>query len=138
LFFLHNKQPLYLRFAAHATGIDHIVFNHDFSIFATSVWDKTIHIYNYHELYELHELVKGVKSIDNLNSKARTLMLTTDNKLVAGMSDCTIRIWETSSNIIASRICSIVNRDMILDEWNMYLEEIPYEKTCGSNPQPAE
>jgi hypothetical protein len=136
-FFLHNKQPFNLRYAAHATGIDHIVFNHDFSIFATSAWDKTIHIYNYHEIYELHELVKGVKSIDNLDSKARTLMLTTDNKLVAGMSDCTIRIWETSSNIIASSICGIVNRDMIQEEWDMYIGDIPYEKTCESKPQPA-
>lgn len=133
-FDLRKVREHYGRYASHTTGIDHLIFNKDFSLVATAAWDKTIRIYNYLEFFEQHNFVKGVKSIEDLDSRARTLIFTVENKLVAGMSDCTIRLWETSSLNLASRICGIVNRDMIPDEWNSYIGlEIPYEKTCGKN-----
>jgi WD40 repeat protein len=135
-FDLRKRRGYYGRYASHATGIDHLIFNKDFSLVATAAWDKTIRVYNYDEFFEQNNFVKGVKSIEDLNSRARTLIFTSENKLVAGMSDCTIRLWETSSLTLASRICGLVNRDMIPDEWNMYIgSEIPYEKTCGSSPK---
>jgi WD40 repeat protein len=133
-FDLRNVRGYYGRYASHTTGIDHLIFNNDFSLVATAAWDKTIRIYNYLEFFEQHNFVKGVKSIEDLDSRTRTLIFTSENKLVAGMSDCTIRLWETSSPNLASKICGIVNRDMIPGEWNDYIgSEIPYEKTCGRN-----
>jgi WD40 repeat protein len=135
LFYLHQKLDWYGRITSHTTGIDNMVFNRDFSMVATAAWDKVIHIYNYHEFFELHDLVRGVKNIDNPDSRARSMIFTNDNKLIAGMSDKSIRIWETSSMILASKICGILQRDMTPDEWNNYIgTDIPYEKTCGKNP----
>jgi WD40 repeat protein len=134
IFFLHQKLDWFGRLASHTTGIDNMVFNRDFSLVATSAWDKVIRLYNYHEFFELHDLVRGVKNIDNLDSRARSMIFTKDNKLIAGMSNKSIRLWETSLTRLASMICQIVNRDMISEEWTMYVgSEIPYEKTCGMN-----
>jgi len=62
------------------------------------------------------------------------MIFTDDNKFIAGMSNKSLRLWETSSIRLASMICQIVKRDMISEEWTMYVgSEIPYEKTCRMN-----
>ncbi len=97
LFFnLSHKSIEPVKYASHTTGIDQLIFNKDFSMVATAAWDKTIRIYNYHEFFDLHNFIRGVISIENLDSRTRSLIFTSDNKLVAGMADKSIRLWETS------------------------------------------
>jgi WD40 repeat protein len=132
---VHNKSAQPAKFIVHTAGIDLITFNSDFSLLATSSWDKTIKFYNYHEFFELENAVGGAEHLRNLNNRIRSLIFTRDNKLVAGFSDKSIRIWETSSEKLASMICGIVKRDMTFTEWNdMVGPEIPYENTCSRNP----
>jgi WD40 repeat protein len=119
----------------HNAGISHMAFSKSFSLLAIASWDKVIKLYNYHEFFELANTVGGVKTIDNIGARARSVFLTNDNRLIAGMSDKTIRIWETSSQKLASLICDLVKRNMTLAEWAGYVgAELPYEKTCGENP----
>ena len=129
-----TSRSILLGYSAHSAGVDHLVFNKDFSMVATSAWDKVIHIYNYSEYFESHDFVKGVISLEDLDSRTRSMVFKNDNKLVAGMSNRSIRIWETSSAELAALICGIVKRDMTITEWNDYIgDEIPYENTCGRN-----
>lgn len=123
------------KYIVHLAGIDLITFNSDFSLMATASWDKTVRFYEYHEFFELGNSVAGVKHIRNLNSRIRSMIFTGDNKLVAGLSDRSIRLWETSSERLATMICNLVKRDMNVIEWNdMVGPEIPYENTCRKNP----
>lgn len=119
----------------HNSGISHITFNRDFSLLAIASWDKVIKLYNYHKFFELANTVGGVITINNVDARVRSLIFTHDNKLVSGMSDKSIRIWETSSQKLASLICGLVKRDMTDSEWTDFVgTEIPYEKTCGDIP----
>jgi WD40 repeat protein len=119
----------------HNSGISYIAFNRDFSLLAIASWDKVIKLYNYHKFFELANTVGGVITIDNVDARVRSLIFTSDNKLVSGMSDKSIRIWETSSQKLALLICGLVKRDMTDSEWTDFVgTEIPYEKTCGNNP----
>jgi len=130
----NHIQPT--RFLTHESGIDLITFSSDYSLMASSSYDKTIKFYDYHEFFELGNTVGGVKKFGNLNSRVRSMIFTYENKLGAALSDKSIRIWETSSEKLASLICSLVNRDMTPVEWNeMVGEEIPYEKTCSGVPK---
>jgi WD40 repeat protein len=123
------------RFAVHSSGIDQIVFSNDFTFMATASWDKLIRLYNYHEFFEMSNSVMGAINFDNLKARARSLFFTTDKKLVAGMSDKSIRIWETSSEKLVSLICGLLKRDMSVSEWTDNVGiEIPYEKTCKRTP----
>jgi len=132
---LGDIRRILVRSTAHYAGIDQLVFNKDYSLLASSSWDKVIHIYNYTDYFITHDFVKGVKSIEDLDSRTRALAFTGDDKLVAAMSDKSIRVWETSSSRLASLVCIIINRDMTIKEWNDYVgSDIPYEKTCGSTP----
>jgi len=128
-----SSQPS--KYAVHTAGIDLITFNSDFSLMATSSWDRTIKFYNYHEFFELGNSIGGTEHIRDLNNRTRSLIFTANNKLAAGLSDKSIRIWETSSGMLASMICDLLKRDMTVAEWNeMVGAEIPYENTCRSNP----
>ncbi|HUX55876.1 MAG TPA: hypothetical protein VMV77_02805 [Bacteroidales bacterium] len=128
-----SKQPI--RYTVHTAGIDLLSFNSDFSLLATSSWDKTIKFLKYHEFFELENAVGGVVHINNIISRTRSLLFTKDNKLVAGISDKSIRVWETSSGKLASLICNLVRRDMSITEWSDLVgADIPYEKTCNRNP----
>ncbi len=121
--------------ASHLTGIDHLVFNSDFSMLASSAWDRSVRIYNYSDFFNNRNSVRGVISFDNLNRRVRSMIFTHDNKLVAGLSDKSLRIWETSPEKLAAEICRMVGRDMTIDEWNNWIgSDVPYEKTCGVNP----
>jgi len=125
-----NLQPL--RYPVHDAGVDVITFSSDCSLMASSSWDKTIKVYNFNEFIEKGATIGGVKEFGNLNYRIRSMVFTPNNKLVAGLADKSIRIWETSSEKLASMICNIVRRDMTPEEWNeMVGEEIPFEKTCG-------
>jgi WD40 repeat protein len=123
------------KYIVHTAGIDIIAFNSDFSLLATSSWDKTIKFYNYHEFFELENAVGGAEHIKNLNERTRSLIFTGNNELVGALSDKSIHIWETSSAKLASMICDLVKRDMTSAEWNeMVGAEIPYENTCSRKP----
>ena len=127
--------PQSVEISGHNSGIHQIAFNHDFTLLAMASWDKVIKLYNFHEYFILSNNIGGVINIDDLNASTRSLIFTDDNRLVAGMSDKSIRIWTTSSGKLASLICLMVKRDMTDSEWsNIVGTEIPYEKTCGRNP----
>lgn len=133
-FNLRKKDFSPVQFAVHAAGIDQIKFNDDCSLLATSCWDKSIKFYYYAIFSEHPNAAKGIIELKNLNSRARTLLFTKDNRLVATMADKSIRIWETSSLKLKSMVCDRVKRDMNTMEWNdMIGDEIPYQKGCGNN-----
>jgi hypothetical protein len=112
------------RFFAHTSGIDRLVFNIDFSFYATSSWDRVVRIFS-----ETGYITHG-----NLGARVRTMIFTSDNRLIASLSDMTIRVWETSSQELADRICGLLKRDMTKGEWNAIIgEDIPYEKTCNKS-----
>jgi len=128
-----NNQRI-SRYSSHSTGIDQVCFSPDFTMLGTSGWDKTIRLYRYHEFFELSNTIGGAITLKNLNARARSLIFTGNNKLVAGMSDNTIRLWETSSKNITSLICGLVKRNMTPEEWTNIVGDIKYESTCGINP----
>ncbi|MCX6328443.1 MAG: hypothetical protein NTZ85_02860 [Bacteroidia bacterium] len=121
------------KYAVHTSGIDQLVFNNDFSFFATASWDRVIRFYNYHSFCELSDGRATTPGI--LESRVRAMIFTTDNRLIASLSDKTIRVWETSSQNLADKICSLVKRNMTNEEWiEMIGEDIPYETTCTKTP----
>jgi hypothetical protein len=125
-----NNKVSVSRYVAHSSGIDQLVFNSDYSLLASAGWDRSIKLYNYHIYFELSDPVEGAIKLNGMNARARSLLFTGDNKLVASLSDRTIRVWETSSEKLVNLIRTLVRRDMTESEWsNMVGPDIPYEKT---------
>ena len=120
------------KYIQHEAGIEILAFNSDYSLLATSSRDRTIKLYFYDEFFERGNVIGGVVHFNDLNSRIRSMIFTRSNKLTAGLSDKSIRLWETSSVKLASSICSTVNRDLTASEWNVMVgEDIPFETCCN-------
>jgi WD40 repeat protein len=137
---LNRKFPQSVEIVGYNSGIHQLAFNHDFTLLAMVTWDKVIRLFNFEEYFFRDDNIGAGINIDDLTVSTRSLIFTNDNRLVAGMSDKSIRIWITSSRELASLICNMVKRDMTDQEWRALVgSDIPYEKTCGSNSlQPGE
>lgn len=98
----------------HKAGIDLMAFSSDFSLFATASRDKSIRLYYVNEYFTQRNIYGGVVHFKDLPGRVRSLEFTNDNKLVAGLSDRTIRIWETSSEKLANMIHGFLKNDTSL------------------------
>ncbi len=131
----NNSTALPEKYLIHDAGIDLIAFNSGYSLFAAASRDETIKFFDYHEYFEAGNKVSGMQHLKNLNHRIRSMIFTGEGRLVAGLSDRSIRIWETSSEKLASLISGLLKRDMTDLEWiSMIGAEIPFEKTRNRTP----
>jgi WD40 repeat protein len=128
------------QFIVHASGIDMLVFNSDFSLLASSSWDKTIKIFNYSDFFELENNVTGVVHLNNLNYRVRSLIFSQDNKLIAGLSNKSVCLWETSEEVLSNKLKDLgmgATGGFTENEWIKIIgPEIPYEQTKPLIPEP--
>lgn len=108
---------------AHIGAVDYILFNKDCSLFATAGSDKKIKIYNADNLDETP------LSITNLNTKVKSIIFTSNGKLVVGCMDKKIHLFEPSSKKIAEELYVLLKRNMTQEEWTKFYKNIPYDKT---------
>ncbi len=133
--------------SGHTSQIEAIKFNNAGSFMATASKDKTIRLWNLNRLQE-QPLVMADQ--DWVWSMAFT---PDDNQLMAGIhsirenvrvtssgendTDFTIHVWPTKISAMASELCSLVTRNMSIDEWELYVgdrKDLPQEKTCPNLP----
>ena len=95
------------------------------------IYDKVYVNYNFHSYFENYYSIGSSIELKNFNSKVKSIIFTSDNKIVAGCADKSIRIWETSSEKLVDKICSLLKTNMLESDWKSIVgEDIPYEKTC--------
>ena len=55
--------------------------------------------------------------------------------LASGGADGTIWLWDPSVVSWQRRACSMADRNLTMDEWNLYIgKDIPYQRTCPNLP----
>jgi energy-coupling factor transporter ATP-binding protein EcfA2 len=129
IFDLSNLKKKYSEYNTNNTGVDFIVISKDGKMVATVGADKSVKIYSLANM-EMNPIV-----LRDHNVKIRSIVFTAENKIIAGCSDNTIRIWETSAALLADRICPLLKRNMKKEEWEKYVgKEFPYQKTCKELP----
>jgi WD40 repeat protein len=58
--------------------------------------------------------------------------------LASGSYDQTIRLWDVNVQSWIKRACYIANRNLTQEEWQRYMGDRPYRKTCPDLPGPEE
>lgn len=134
LFDLNDKilnLSKFAEFKAQSTAIELITINKDFSLLATAAADKTIKLYNATAFFENNSAVGSSTELKNHNSKVKSLIFTNDNKIIAGCTDRTVRLWETSGEKLVEKICRLLKTGISESDWKAIVgEDIPYETTC--------
>lgn len=126
------KSIKHWEFKVHLTAVEYLIFNKDFSLVASVSADKTIKLYNFEAYFQNYNSIGTAIELKNHNSKVKSIIFTSDNKIAAGCTDKTVRIWDTSSAVLVDKICSLLKSSMNESDWKSIVgEDIPYEKTCN-------
>ena len=119
-------------FKAHSSAVEHVKFNSDFSMVASAASDKTVKFYNFHSYFENYNSMGSSTQLKNFNSRVKSIIFTSDNMIVTGCADKTIRLLEISSEKFVTKICSLLKTNMSEADWKLIVgEDIPFEKTCS-------
>lgn len=122
-------------YKAHISAIETIIFNADYSMVTSAASDKSIKFYNYTNYFESENLIGTFTEIKDNTSKIKNLLFLADNKIAVSLGDKSIRIYETASTVLVTKICNLLNRNMTNIEWKQNIgEDIPYQKTCETLP----
>ena len=119
-----NKNPL--EYMAHRSGITSLSFSPDNKAFASASYDNTIRIWNPDEPKQNPIVITGH------DSWVMDINFTPDgNRLITASNDKTIRVFEINSDLLSSRICSKVNRNLTKNEWITFVgKDIKYQELC--------
>ncbi len=118
-------------FKAQAAAVEFITFNEDYTVAASAASDKIIKFYNFHSYFENYNSIGSAVELKDHNSKVKSIIFVSKEKIIAGCTDKSIRVWEISSEILAGKICALLKNNMSEQEWKLIVgEDIPYEKTC--------
>lgn len=101
-----RKDPVRFEYRVeqNKSGIDKMAFSNDYKLLAMASRDRTISLFYVDEYFSRNNTYGGVVHFKNLPGRVRSLVFTKDDKLVAGLSDKSIRIWETSYMKLADMI----------------------------------
>ena len=58
--------------------------------------------------------------------------------LATAAADQTVRVWFLRPQDLIAEACSRLTRNLTSEEWQKYLGDEPYRKTCPDLPEPAE
>ena len=119
-----NKNPL--EYQAHRSGITALRFSPDNKAFASASYDNTIRIWNPDEPKQNPIVITGH------DSWVMDISFSSDgNHLLSASNDKTIRLFEINSDLLSSRICSRINRNLTKTEWITFVgKDIKYQELC--------
>ncbi len=125
---LFNAKPIEL--IGHISIISAIKFSDKSSQIATASYDGSIRLWNY-ETLTLQPIV-----ITNIDGWIYTIAFgPKSNQIISGDSEKFIRVYTSNIDLLASKICVDVSRNLTIDEWNSYIgSDISYERTCSNLP----
>jgi WD40 repeat protein/energy-coupling factor transporter ATP-binding protein EcfA2 len=128
-----SKRKIANVLTAHKARINDVKFSQDDHFLASASFDGRVNVWNMRNLNDQAIVLK------DHNSWVWKLAYSPDGtKLIAGCVDNLIRVWPTSSDVMADQICSKLSRNMSTKEWEQYVapvNDIPYEYTCPGLPK---
>lgn len=123
--------------SGHTSQIEQIKFSFSGQFMATASKDGSVRLWN---LKALNEQPQVLSDHDWVWSVAFS---PDDEQLMAGIHareetvkgvNQTIRAWPTKIPTMSTQVCTYVKRNLNKDEWDLYTNGLPYEKTCSSLP----
>lgn len=123
---MSNPDKTPLEFSDHRSAITALRFSPNDKTFASSSYDNTIRIWNPEDPKQ-----NPIVIADNDSWVMDIAFTPNGNQLVSAGNDQTIRLFEINTDILSSKICDKVKRNLTASEWVTFVgKDIKYEKTC--------
>jgi len=113
----------------HESRVNRVAFSPDRKLLATASWDHMVRLWLVSDRTALPQLLRGHE--DRVNSVA----FSPDGKLLATASaDKTVRLWPVVVDDLMRMACLLSGRNFSYEEWQLFLSDEPYRKTCRNRP----
>jgi len=129
---LGTRQPVGSadsQFTGHTGSLAWLGFTPDGTTLASSSTDTTIRLWDVDSGRTI-----GRALIGHTDTPIYMAISPDGRTLVSSSWDGTIRLWDLDPESWAERVCQIAGRNLTQDEWDLYLLDEPYEKTCPQWP----
>ena len=123
-------QPLDKPLSGHKNSVSSVAFSPDGNTLASGSSDQSIILWDVEKRQPLGEPLTGHKS------GVLSIAFSPDSKTLASSSDDqSIILWDVDIESWLKRACQIAGRNFTKAEWQKYLGDRPYEKTCPQYPE---
>ncbi|HAC25657.1 MAG TPA: High-affnity carbon uptake protein Hat/HatR [Cytophagales bacterium] len=121
--------------SGHSEHIEQIKFNFAETFMATTSRDKTVRLWNFKDLNR-----QPIKLADNPDWVWSATFTPDDEQLMVGVhsnsttASETIHAWPTKVETMSGLLCKYVSRNLSKDEWEIFIGDLPYARTCENFP----
>jgi WD40 repeat protein len=113
----------------HKKRVNSVAFSPDGKTLASGSKDKTIRLWDVASGQHIGQPFES-------GAEVESLAFSPDGKILASGNwwDTTVRLWDVDIESWKARACQIANRNLTRAEWQQYLGDEPYRKTCEQWP----
>jgi WD40 repeat protein len=124
-----SGQPVMPVLSGHMGSVSSLAFSHDGKILASASDESEIRLWD----VETHEPIGALFALQQDKTIRSVEFSPTSGILASNGEDDAIIFWDVDYKAWAERACAIVNRNLTESEWNTYMENRPYRRTCPNN-----
>ena len=126
---LEQSSPIfYKKVSRNGSQVFDIAFSPEGDAFAVANGDGSVFLINAEDGQETAHLVGHDNIVTAIDFSAD------GSHLASASLDGTYIIWNLSENSIIQEACFVANRNFTFEEWQQYMGDKPYEKTCPEHP----
>lgn len=131
IFLWNTNHPQEMPFSlqGHTDYVLSVAFSHDGQTLVSSSTDNSIRLWDMNHLQNEPIVLRG--HVNGVNAVA----FSPDGQMLAsGSDDSTVRLWLWRTETLAEVGCQMVWRNLSAEEWQRYIGDEPYRRTCENLP----
>lgn len=128
---ISDNFKLVANLTGHRARINDIKFDPKSSVLATASFDGSVRLWDIEHLNE-----QPITLRDHNSWVWSVAFMSNGEQIVTGCVDNLIRVYPSSADAMARKVCNKLKRNMTPNEWATYVaKDITYEQTCAGLPQ---
>jgi WD40 repeat protein len=123
----------------HTSHIEQIKFNNSGKFMATASKDKSIRLWNWEDLNQQPQVLNDHDWVWSMAFSPD------DNQIMAGIHsivqniapndvDYTIHVWPTKISAMSGKLCGYVKKNLSKEDWDQFVADDNYQRTCPNLP----